>query len=90
MFSFLTSMVADAIPASSDADCAGDGVHYRDILGVQREMIRSLQARGYVVTDVRVHKRNWYALVSGQGWLRVNSLLRGDRVSPVDFETMVF
>lgn len=92
MLTFLTSMVADAIGstnADADAEC-GDGVHFRDILGVQREMISALQEKGYVATDVRVYKRNWYALVTGQGWLKVNSLLRGERVSATDLETMVF
>lgn len=62
-----------------------EGVHYRDILGVQREMVRALTHMGYVVSEVRVFKRNWYAHVACQGWLPVNDLIHCRRTDPVDF-----
>lgn len=89
MLSFLSSMLVDVLPRPTPV-VEDTGIHYRDILGVQREMIKGLQSKGYVVTDVRVHKRNWYALVTGQGWMNVNSLLKNELRSPVELLNVMY
>lgn len=90
MLSFLTSMLADVLPARETAEPVNQGVHFRDILGAERVMIEALRSRGFVATEVCVHKRNWYARVAGQGWMNVNKLLKGELVSATDLITIIY
>ena len=60
-------------------------LHYRDIESYKTNMIQSLNARGFLATEVTLAGNSWVALIRGEGWRPVNDLLTGKPTRvPVD------
>ena len=52
-------------------------LNYRDIESYKTSMIRTLNERGYLATNVTLAGNSWVALIRGEGWRPVNDMLNG-------------
>ena len=52
-------------------------LNYRDIESYKLSMIRTLNERGYLATNVTLAGNSWVALIRGEGWRPVNDMLNG-------------
>ena len=63
--------------APRDSTRENNMLHYRDIESYKQSIITSLNARGYLATNVTLAGNSWVALIRGEGWRPVNDLLNG-------------
>ena len=52
-------------------------LHYREIESYKHCMVKTLNDRGYLATNVTLAGNSWVALIRGEGWRPVNDLLNG-------------
>lgn len=50
---------------------------------MQKDIVNTLQERGYSVVQAQVMDGKWYAYMRGYGWLKVSDLLQSNKADPV-------
>ena len=63
--------------ALRDSTQENNMLNYRDIESYKLSMIRTLNERGYLATNVTLAGNSWVALIRGEGWRPVNDMLNG-------------
>lgn len=50
---------------------------------MQKDIVNTLQERGYPAVQAQVMDCNWYAFIRGRGWVKVSDLFQTNKSEPV-------